>query len=534
LNRGRWIFWVALAAVWFATVPVRPLLDPDEGRYSEIPREMVGSGDWVTPRLDALKYFEKPPLQYWATAALYSVFGQSEWTARLWTVGLAFLCLPVVFAWTTRLYGAQAGLAALVALAVSPYFGIVGHLNLLDAGFTFWLSSTVFAFALAQSAPVGSQSERRWMMAAWIGAALSILSKGIVVGVLAGGTLIAYTLLERDLRPWQRLHLLRGLPVFLLIAAPWFIVVSLRNPEFPGFFFVHEHFARFLTTVHQRVEPWWYFLPILLIGTLPWVASVVSAGRRVWFDSSPDIPFKPLKFLIIFSLVTLAFFSASGSKLAPYVLPIMPSLAAIAGAQASRRPHFVRRAAQVGGVFMLFICAGLAVYTLRRNGFVPPTATPWVLVGASAALIGLAAAWRAPSGLRLVWVTAATAILGWQCLLSGYTEIPPHRSAQPMLMAVTPLIHPETELFSLGQYRQTISPYLRRTLTLVDFRGELDLGLTQEPAKQPTPDEFLARWRDTRDAIVFLDPARLDYWRGRGLEGRVVAKDDDTVAVSRL
>src|SRR5689334_5667994 len=153
-----WLLWVVLGALWFATMPVRPLLDPDEGRYAEIPREMVASGDWITPRLDGLKYFEKPPLQYWVTAALYSVFGFSEWTARLWTVGLAFLCLPMVFGWTSRLFGPSAGFAAMVALAVSPYYELICHLNILDAGFSFLLAGTVFAFTLAQNAPEGSAS----------------------------------------------------------------------------------------------------------------------------------------------------------------------------------------------------------------------------------------------------------------------------------------------------------------------------------------------------------------------------------------
>src|SRR5690348_1125533 len=166
-----WLGWAVLAAAWFATLQVRPMLDPDEGRYAEIPREMVASGDWLTPRLDGLKYFEKPPLQYWATAAAYSVFGLTEWTSRLWTVALGFACLPMVFEWTRRLYGTRAGLAAVVALCVSPYFGIIGHLNLLDAGFSFWLTGAVFAFTLAQSAEIGSREEGRWMRLAWLAAA---------------------------------------------------------------------------------------------------------------------------------------------------------------------------------------------------------------------------------------------------------------------------------------------------------------------------------------------------------------------------
>src|ERR1700758_1691903 len=135
-----WLLWALLVLAWGASLQVRPMLDPDEGRYAEIPREMLASGDWITPRFNDLKYFEKPPLQYWATAAVYALFGQSEWSSRAWSVGRGFACLPLVFAWVRRLYGADAALSALAALAVSPFFLIVGHLNLLDAAFTFWLS----------------------------------------------------------------------------------------------------------------------------------------------------------------------------------------------------------------------------------------------------------------------------------------------------------------------------------------------------------------------------------------------------------
>ena len=201
-----WLPWIVLALAWLATASVRPLLDPDEGRYAEIPREMLASGDWVTPRFDGLKYFEKPPLQYWATAAVYEVAGVSEWSSRLWSLGLGFGTLALTFLWTRALYGRTAGIAALTALAVSPYFLIIAHLNLLDAGFTFFLTGAVFAFTRAQTEARGSAAERRLMLIAWLAAGLAVLSKGIVVGVLAGGSLVAYSALERDLGPWRRLH----------------------------------------------------------------------------------------------------------------------------------------------------------------------------------------------------------------------------------------------------------------------------------------------------------------------------------------
>jgi len=531
-----WLPWFALAAVWFATLQVRPLFDPDEVRYAEIPREMLASGDWITPRLDGLKYFEKPPLQYWATAAAYSVFGFSEWTARLWTVGLGFLCLPMTYAWVARLYGRRAGLAALVALAVSPYFEIVGHLNLLDAGFSFWLCATLFAFTLAQTAPDHSPEERKWMLLAWLSAALAILSKGIVVGVLAGATLVAYSVLERDVRAWRRLHLASGVPLFALVAAPWFIAVSLRNPSFAQFFFIHEHFARFLTTVHQRIEPWWFFLMLLVIAVLPWIGQLRRAVWTGWSEVSEDNSFKPLKFLIIFSVVTVVFFSLSGSKLAPYILPAMPPLAAVVAAGTADWSRFMSRVGLFAGCFTLVIGAGLSIYLLRAQAALPAPAVGWLAAAVLAALIGMLAAVKSTASQRewSAWTIAASAIFAWQCLLSVFGEGHPQRSAYQMLQPVRPLIRPETQLFSIGQYRETISPYLARELTLVDFEGELAFGLAQEPAKVVTPEAFLEKWRASKDAIAFLDPAALGQWQERGLSGRVVSADESTVAVSRL
>jgi 4-amino-4-deoxy-L-arabinose transferase-like glycosyltransferase len=520
-----WAAWVILALAWFATTPLRPMLDPDEGRYAEVPREMLASGDWVTPRFDGLKYFEKPPLQYWATASVYTLAGVSEWSSRLWAVGLGFGCLGLTFAWTRALYGRSAGCAALLALAVSPYFLVVSHLNLLDAGFTFWLTAAVFAFTRAQVAAQASADERRWMLAAWALAALAVLSKGIVVGVLAGGTLIVYSLIERDARPWRRLHPLAGLTLLLALTAPWFIVVSARNPGFASFFFVHEHFARFLTTVHQRVEPWWYFLPLLLLGALPWIGALPRSVLTAWRESgreieNPDVaaspPFKPRRFLLLFATLTLLFFSASGSKLAPYILPMFPPLAAIVGAGPPD-----------SGV----------LYSARRNAFVPHEALGWIAAACLVALAALAATLRAVRlpAAALTVATAAGAVLAWQGLLCAYAIIPPAHSARQLVAAVRPAIGPGTNLYSVGQYRETISPYLGRTLTLVDYQGELAFGLAAEPGRQDlSVAAFTARWSAGGDAVAFFDPGIWDTWRRHGFPGRVIAADNYTVAVSRL
>lgn len=531
-----WVAWLVLAAAWFATLQVRPMFDPDEGRYAEIPREMAVTGDWLTPRFDGLKYFEKPPLQYWATATAYSAFGVSEWTSRLWTVGLAFACLPMVFGWTRRLYGRNAALGAVVALCVSPYFGIVGHLDLLDAGFSFWLTGAVFAFTLAQTAEVGSRDERRWMLVAWLAAALAILSKGIVVGVLTGASLIVYSCIERDMRPWKRLHAALGVPLFLLVGAPWFIAVSLRNPDFPEFFFIHEHFARFLTTVHQRVEPWWFFLPLLLLGVLPWGKGLAGGVVRAWRDSGPTPQFKPLRFLLIFSVFTLVFFSASGSKLAPYIQPMFPPLAAVVGVYVADRAGFLRSAAVITAILVSLVAVGVLIYSALHNSFIPQAATVWSAIAVVSMLVAVFASWgrHCADDVAPGVVIAAAAAFAWQAFVTALGIVPPARSARDLVAAVKPYVHPQTALYSVGQYRETISPYLQRTLTLVGFEGELEFGLHAEPGKQmATPGDFVTRWDSSTDAVAFFGPKVWDTYRHRGLPGRVIAADKYTIAVSR-
>ena len=544
----RWWGWVALAVVWLVTIQLRPMMDPDEGRYAEIPREMVTTGNWVTPRLDGLKYFEKPALQYWATAAIYSVVGLSNWSSRLWTVMLGFACLPLIYAWVARLYDRRSAVAAVVLLAMSPYFGAIGHLDLLDAGFTFWMCGTVFAFARGQCSPPRSGAERGWMLVCWALAALAVLSKGIVVFVLAGGTLIAYSVLERDLRPWRRMHFAVGVPLFLALSAPWFVLVSLRNPDFAQYFFIHEHFQRFLTTEAKRIEPWWYFLALFVAGALPWLVPLVRALPAAWRGSALEDQFKPLKFLLIFSALTLAFFSMSGSKLATYIMPIFPPLAALTGVAVAARPGFLSRwCGAVAAVLALVGAGGYLLYSQHRNGMIPPAAPVWAAAAAVAALLAAAVGWRRKEGAAIEapasdptgsgWQPLPVALLlifAWQALLCEYTVTPPSRSAYALVQAVAPDVHPGTALYSVGQYRQTIPPYLGRKLTLVSFTGELHFGEMREPGRQQaTPEQFVRQWDASRDAIAFFDPRVWDHYRQQSLPGRVIARDSFTVAVSR-
>jgi hypothetical protein len=131
-------------------------------------------------------------------------------------------------------------------------------------------------------------------------------------------------------------------------------------------------------------------------------------------------------------------------------------------------------------------------------------------------------------------VIAAAAAFGWQCFMTALGIVPPARSARDLVTAVKPYVHPQTQLYSVGQYRETISPYLQRTLTVVGFEGELQFGLHAEPGKQmATPADFVTRWDSSTDAVAFFGPRVWADYRHRGLPGRVIAADNYTIAVSR-
>src|SRR5690349_1109083 len=335
LSRRTWtLLALVIAVAWFANLDVRKLQHPDEGRYAEIAREMTVTGDWMTPRLNGLKYFEKPPLQYWLTAATFKVFGIDEWTARLPGALAGFLTALIVGYVGTVIASKTVGAYAALAFVGCVWpFGIA-HIVTLDALLTFWLALALGAFLLAQHWSADALRSRRWMLVAWAATAGGMMTKGLVALVIPFATLAVHTAITRDRSPWTRLEFTRGLALFALLAAPWFVVVSMRNPEFARFFFIHEHFERFLTTEHRRTGAWWYFLPIFLVGLLPWTGVFLRRVGHAWRHAATSpAGFACAKFCLVWCAFVFVFFSASGSKLPSYILPMFPAAALVLGVE---------------------------------------------------------------------------------------------------------------------------------------------------------------------------------------------------------
>ncbi|MDA8259340.1 MAG: glycosyltransferase family 39 protein [Betaproteobacteria bacterium] len=533
---------LAFVLVWFGTLEQRRLINPDEGRYSEIPREMVASGDWLTPRLNNIKYFEKPALQYWATAAAFTAFGEHHWTARLWPALTGFLGILFTAFATARLFGLQAGLIAGAVLAGSVLWNVIGHVNTLDMGVSFFLAAAVFALCLGQRDEASPRESRRWQDAAWVLLALAILSKGLIGLVLPAATVVAYALWQRDWSFILRISPLRGLLILLAITAPWFIAVSLANPEFAHFFFIHEHFQRFLTKTHGRYQPMWYFIPILLIGMLPWLGSLaqgLAAGTR----SEAGKRFQPRRFLLVWAVLVFVFFSVSGSKLASYILPIFPALAALiglhlAGYATSRRIEWQALPAIIVGAACLFLVPFVTRFASDKVPVMLYEAyQPWLYGGSAALLLGGLLAFRLGRQGRSVAAAFSLAFGGFafgQGFLLGHDTLGSVHSAHDVAMAIRPQVPADVPFFSVDTYDQTLQFYLKRTTTMVAYRDELGFGISQEPHKFiPDVAAFERAWHAAPGAWALMAPALWQEMQKKGLPMIVVIRDTRRVIVRK-
>lgn len=543
LRRGSlWVLVLIFSLAWFGTLEQRRLINPDEGRYAEIPREMVATGDWLTPRLNGIKYFEKPALQYWATAAAFTAFGEHHWTARLWPALTGFLGILVTAFATARLFGARAGLAAGAVLAGSVLWNVIGHVNTLDMGVSFFLASAVFALCLAQRDDARATEARRWQDAAWAMLALATLSKGLIGLVLPAATVLAYAVWQRDWGLLLRIRPLRGLAILLAITAPWFVAVSLANPEFAHFFFIHEHFERFLTKAHGRYQPMWYFVPILLIGILPWLGGLLP-GLAAGVRSQPGRRFQPQRFLLVWTALVFAFFSVSSSKLASYVLPIFPTLAALiglhlAGDAASRRIEWHALPAILVGIGCLLLVPQVTQFASDK---VPAALyeayQPWLYAGAIGLLLGGLAAFRLGRQGRNSAAAAALAFGGFafgQGFLLGHDSLGPVNSAHDVAAMIRSQVPPDAPFYSVDTYDQTLQFYLKRTTTMVAYRDELGFGIDQEPQKFITDlAAFETTWRTNPQAWALMSPATWTELRDKGLPMKEVVRDTRRVIVRK-
>lgn len=326
----RWSAWAvaALVVAWLAaTAWVRPLMLPDEGRYVGVAWEMLRSGDWLTPTLDGLPYFHKPPLFYWITAASLSVFGPHEWAARAAPVLGASLGAMALYLFTRRWRGERLAGAALLGLLVQPVFYLGGQFANLDMLVAGCITATILLFAHAALSCESGAPDRRALAGAYAMAALGVLAKGLIGAVIPALVLLTWLL---SAWRWRTLAALLGWwpgpLIFLVLAAPWFVAMQNQFADFAHYFFVVQHFKRFAAGGFNNAQPVWFYPVLLLVVSLPWLPWLY---RGVVARATPaaGAPASMRRLMLSWVGVVLLFFSLPQSKLIGYILPAVPPLA---------------------------------------------------------------------------------------------------------------------------------------------------------------------------------------------------------------
>ncbi len=509
-----------LLTLWFflGLLPllVRPLWEPDEGRYAEIPREMLATGDWLTPHLNGVLYFEKPPLQYWLSALSMKLFGLNGAAARLPLALASGLMIWAAWRLAKRL-GAREPLWAPFMAATALLAFLVGQLLTLDALFSAFLVAAIAAFVEAVARRREGQSSLGWTLLTYLLLAVAMLTKGLAAVILTGGILVFslfFAWRDGDLRRAVLRTALDplGWLLYLVLVVPWFWAVNRVNPGHAQFFFIHEHFTRFLTHEHARQgsNNWLldklYFVGFLAIGLLPWLSATLVGLKRSWTflkgrgpQSQEHLTRWVVGITVLAFLWPLVFFSLSGSKLPPYILPAIVPLAALActfereGEEVRALRRMGRELLVLGGIFLL----AAVLFRKELVGFA------WLLALGSC-YIGLGLWAYRPRGLSGPRLMAAFGAALWLLVFAGQAAAGPGKSVVELVRRAPQ----NAQWISCGDYFQGLPFYARTRVVVVAGTGELAFGRDRLQDADRWFNEDPASLGAVADRMKAEDPAR--------------------------
>ncbi len=536
-----------------------PLIDPDEGRYAEIPREMLEKRDFVTPTLNYVKYFEKPPLLYWVNAGSMQLLGQNEFAARFPSALSGVLTVLLTYIAGRIIFERKTALIAALILGSSAGFMIQSRIILTDMLLTLCLTGALFSFMLADRSK--DRNRRLFFLLFFICSGLAVLAKGLIGFVLPGGIIFWYLLLARRWSILTEIPWVTGLFLFSVITVPWFVLVSLANPEFPHFFFIHEHFQRFTSTIHQRSQPFWFFFPVLLLIMFPWSFYLPGSLANAWRQRRAS--YGSTFFLLLWPLVIILFFSLSSSKLIPYILPAMPPLALLLASRFkinrhSRRPDYIT--AQLilaiimilaGSVTILLpICKPLITFlqstghvgnelAMMLSGPLPViTIKHTLLPGAVFLFTGILLIWlvRIRSGLILIGLLCFFGILLEIVLSMGFTNYMAERlSSRSLARALMQHAAEDTVIAQSGP-RQGMNFYTGKRLITVGNPDELAFGSRQGDQQNwfLSHEQFFVQWLTGRHAMIVVPKAEAVLYGVSisGIKPRILADNGSLLLIS--
>jgi len=331
MQKNQYIFIILMFFTLAYMLPLgaRPLMQPDELRYAEIPREMVASGDWVVPTLNGLKYFEKPVMGYWLHALSQVALGESNFSVRLPSALATGLVALLIFSMLATVLGRLDSRVYLAPLIFLSSFGIfsIGTITILDNVLNFFLTASIVLFFLASEKQSRSSAEKALLLLAGLSVGCAFLTKGFLAFVVPVITVVPYLLWQRRGKEIIRMLWLPGIAT-VVISLPWSIMIHFRDLDFWNFFFWHEHVRRFFSDTAQHQAPFWFYFVAIIPMFLPWIFLLPSAFTGLFSDKNRGQTMsRVITFSVCWLVFPFLFFSLSSGKIVTYILPCFPPLA---------------------------------------------------------------------------------------------------------------------------------------------------------------------------------------------------------------
>ena len=541
------LLFVLAGCLFFAGLGSLPLLEPDEGRNAEVAREMVASGDWITPHYDALPYLDKPVVFFWLVASSFKLAGLHEWSARAPSAWMGLCLLLLSWFLARRMFGDSTAMRAGVIIATAPLVMVFSRLVIFDMTLAFFVTLAMASYWLAQAA----EFRRPWLdVLMFLAMGLATITKGPVGFLLPLLSVVTYQALRGELRELKRLRWGLGCAVFLAAVLPWFISVSVRHPDFPRYALLEESVTRFAGGLVHRKGGLLYYIPVYLAGFFPWSIFLLWVGwnRHKRWKEFRDRSFRPNLYLLTWSVVTFAFFSLSQSKLPGYFLPaIVPLGILMAKAWEEVESSASKRsldwltagfATLLGLGLIIAACSQLAMFSSAHSNLaaklpvtvfamLKPSVLYTGLILAALAVVGRNTAARlrgrplSIAAFALLALTPPLLLARWIAPLKSYAQANSSRQ-----LANTILSSPERDLPIYGYYyfRTSLPFYLRRPVALITTNGNeltsnylasrvrrIRPGSSQEAGPKAYPRTFKdldpapAAQRQLLDILEFID-----------------------------
>lgn len=522
------------------------LLNPDETRYSEIAREMLATGDFITPRLNGVIFFDKPILYYWLQAFSMFCFGVNEWALRFFPALFGILGCLCVYIGGHALFDRKTGLYSALLLASTPLYFFAAHYANMDLEVAVLITACLLSFIIAMQARF-IKHRAALLYLAYSFAGLAILTKGLIGIAFPTMIIGAWILITNQWSLIKSMRLPTGFLLIGLIVLPWFYLVQAANPNFYHYFFTIQHIQRFLSSDFNGQSPVWFYLPVIVLGTFPWILLLIPgcyhASKTIKQSSS-------LLYLILWASLIFIFFSIPTSKLIGYILPIVPPLILLAARYLVLHIESAYKWMINSLLGAYGILTGIVFYLPRSSFFTDGSVMlkPSLLLG-STLLIGTLCIgfFHFFKNKIITWNVTIAMTAANILMLSLLIPILPIPSNKSLINHVQKIIQPGDEIVNYLSYLYDVPLYTQQTVTLVSNWGDPSMmrkdnwqrifsyGLNYSPKNRQhyiKPDALWKRWHEPKRLFVFTRKSHLPHFTEQVSPIFIVAKEKSYLVIS--